>query len=351
MSLIFCNYVIFMISSIIFVSFSLRQGYAFTRNHGTKARAKTSLALNRVLFASEEISKATDGQMHVYLNYDDYRSNHLYKVLQVNAGETFKAGVLGKGMTDEAKVMHIDDSVARVSVNTRDRNIAKAALKSKEVVKSVCKQASGSFLSVSLGVTSSLQCNEIPPVDLLLACPRPVRLERLLPVIACMGIGRLILVGSSKVEKSYWGSQLFRKPQKVQNLLEEGLSQACCEYRVPEVVIERKLNHIFDAMDTLFPREQYQRVIAHPPRPSDAAVVPGESGLVPMRMTQLVPLEGDTRRLVVAIGPEGGWTALELQRFLSSSFLPVHAGPRVLRTDMAVPALLALAHEYVALSR
>ena len=41
----------------------------------------------------------------------------------------------------------------------------------------------------------------------------------------------------------------------------------------------------------------------------------------------------------------------ELDRFLELSFAPVHAGQRVLRTDMAVPALLALAHEYVELNR
>ena len=119
-------------------------------------------------------------------------------------------------------------------------------------------------MSADLGLISSLHCNEVPPVDLLLACPRPLRLERLLPVIACMGVGRLVLVGASKVEGSYWGNQLFRRPQRVQDYLEEGLSQACYEYRVPELVIERKLDRIFDQMDALFPPEQCRRVIAHP---------------------------------------------------------------------------------------
>ena len=54
-------------------------------------------------------------------------------------------------------------------------------------------------------------------------------------------------------------------------------------------------------------------------------------------------------KVVVAIGPEGGWTDGELKLFLANGFLPVHLGERVLRTDVATPALLALAHEWVAL--
>ena len=55
-------------------------------------------------------------------------------------------------------------------------------------------------------------------------------------------------------------------------------------------------------------------------------------------------------RLVVAVGPEGGWTDSELELFLSRNFLPVHMGERVLRTDVATCALLALAHEWVSAS-
>ena len=315
------------------------------------ARGRNALYLNRILFSSDEIVEESDGQKRVYLNYEDYRAQHIYKVLQAREGERFKGGIKNVGMTDVAKIESMDDSKERMTVNVRDKNIAKSALKAKEPMKSVNNDSGGeTFLTINLGPASSLHCNEVPSVDLILACPRPIRLERLLPVIACMGVGRLILVGASKVEKSYWGNQLFRRPQMVQNYLEEGLSQACCDYRVPQVVIERRLDHVMDAMDTFFPLEQYSRVLAHPPRPSDAAAVPGDDGLVPVRMTQLPPLEGDKKHVVVAVGPEGGWTGLELQRFLSSSFLPVHAGDRVLRTDMAVPALLALAHEYVDLS-
>ena len=48
-------------------------------------------------------------------------------------------------------------------------------------------------------------CNRPPDVDLILAVPRPLRLERILPVVSCMGVRRLFLVGAEKVEKDYFG--------------------------------------------------------------------------------------------------------------------------------------------------
>jgi RsmE family RNA methyltransferase len=40
---------------------------------------------------------------------------------------------------------------------------------------------------------------------------------------------------------------------------------------------------------------------------------------------------------VIAVGPEGGWTAYEAGRLREKGFLPVSLGPRPLRVDAAVP--------------
>ena len=39
-----------------------------------------------------------------------------------------------------------------------------------------------------------------------LAVPRPLRLERILSVISCIGVGNLVLTGASKVQNDYFGS-------------------------------------------------------------------------------------------------------------------------------------------------
>ena len=62
-------------------------------------------------------------------------------------------------------------------------------------------------LKYNIGTLSSLEAtrNDPPSIDLILAVPRPLRLERILPIISCMGVNKLFLVGANKVEKDYFG--------------------------------------------------------------------------------------------------------------------------------------------------
>ncbi|MGE0199600.1 MAG: 16S rRNA (uracil(1498)-N(3))-methyltransferase [Candidatus Melainabacteria bacterium] len=46
--------------------------------------------------------------------------------------------------------------------------------------------------------------------------------------------------------------------------------------------------------------------------------------------------------VVVAIGPEGGWTAGELNTFLAAGFQPLSLGRRILRSETAAVAILSL---------
>ena len=48
---------------------------------------------------------------------------------------------------------------------------------------------------------------------------------------------------------------------------------------------------------------------------------------------------------VVAVGPEGGWVDEEVRAFLQCGFSQIGLGPRILRTDVAVPVLLGQLHE------
>ena len=51
-----------------------------------------------------------------------------------------------------------------------------------------------------------------------------------------------------------------------------------------------------------------------------------------------------TDRILLAIGPEGGWNDFERGLLAAHGFQSVGMGPRALRTDTACVALLALAH-------
>jgi RsmE family RNA methyltransferase len=155
------------------------------------------------------------------------------------------------------------------------------------------------------------------PVDLLLAVPRPKILRRVLQAAASMGIGRLVLLGSYRVEKSYFSSPALA-PAALEAELRLGLEQGR-DTRPPEVVFRRFFKpFVEDELDATFPGAQ--RLLADP-----------------VTETGLQSVERRGARAVVAIGPEGGWTRYEAESLAERGFTPFTLGPRVLRVDAAVP--------------
>jgi 16S rRNA (uracil1498-N3)-methyltransferase len=210
----------------------------------------------------------------------DRRARHVVEVLRATAGDRIQAGVVG-GRMGEAEV--VSASPAEVVLSPRlDRDPPPPA-----------------------------------PVSLLLALPRPKILRKVLAATASMGVKRLVLLGSYRVEKSYWGSPLLEPAATREHLL-LGLEQGR-DTVLPEVVVRRFFKpFVEDELEATFHGET--RLLAHP---HDAA-----------------PLE--TRapegvRAALAIGPEGGWTAYEADALRARGFTPFSLGPRVLRVDAAVP--------------
>jgi RsmE family RNA methyltransferase len=164
-----------------------------------------------------------------------------------------------------------------------------------------------------------------PPVDLLLALPRPKVMKRLWAQVAALGVGRILLTHAAKVERMYFDTHVLA-PAFIRERLVEGLQQAC-DTRLPEVTIHRRLKVLIeDELDALCP--DANRVVADPSfdRTLPAAVA-----------------EGGGRRLLLAIGPEGGWTPYELDLLARHGFSGAGMGPRILRADTACVALLAQA--------
>ena len=135
----------------------------------------------------------------------------------------------------------------------------------------------------------------------------------------------------------------------MRQLLIEGLSQAEVDCMLPELHIKRNLkdlleNELDGLIDGAGGDDKVLRLIAHPPL---------ESSPDNLRMSSYIRdyLErnhsGDGRRIVIAVCPEGGWDREEVLLFQRKGFQLVNIGPRILRTDIAVPVLLGVAHEYV----
>ena len=169
-----------------------------------------------------------------------------------------------------------------------------------------------------------------PPVDLLLAVPRPKVLRRLWAQIAALGVGRIILTNAERVERNYFDTHVLDS-RTYRPLLIEGLQQAR-DTRVPEVSVHRQFRKLVeDELDALSP--QTQRLVADP-----TGVVAATAAL---RTTDL------PTRVLLAVGPEGGWNPFELALLHAQGFSTIGLGPRTLRADTACLALLAIVHEVI----
>ena len=120
-------------------------------------------------------------------------------------------------------------------------------------------------------------------------------------------------------------------PETYRPLLIEGLQQAR-DTRVPLVSIHRRFKVLIeDELDGLSPKTL--RLVAHPG--SDRTIASSVS-------------RGADERVLLAVGPEGGWNAFELELVERYGFSRIRMGPRTLRSDTACIALLTLVHHYVA---
>ena len=157
------------------------------------------------------------------------------------------------------------------------------------------------------------------PVTLVLALPRPKFVGRILQAAAAMGAKRVLLVHTARVEKSYWHSSVL-KPASLRRHLMLGLAQAR-DTALPEIECLKGPRDLDDALPGLV-RDHEQVIVA------DA----GGSERCPLGV------EGPTALLV---GPEGGLLDEELGRWSTAGARTVSLGPRALRVEHAVVALLS----------
>jgi 16S rRNA (uracil1498-N3)-methyltransferase len=172
-----------------------------------------------------------------------------------------------------------------------------------------------------------------PRIDLLLAVPRPKVLRRLFAQIAALGVGRVILTNAERVERAYFDTHVVT-PECYRPLLIEGLQQAR-DTALPEVTVHRRFRILVeDELDQL--AGPAIRLVADPGAEVSA-------GAVARARLAGAP----DSRVLVAIGPEGGWNPFELEHMEAHGFCRVGMGARTLRADTACVALLALIHDAV----
>ncbi len=157
------------------------------------------------------------------------------------------------------------------------------------------------------------------PLTLILALPRPKVLRRVLLSVTAMGVKRIFLINSFRVEKSFWQSPVL-EPENIRKQLVLGLEQAR-DTILPEVFLRPFFKPFAeDEMPALI--RDTLPLVAHP-------VV---RDLCPRDVCKPVTL---------AIGPEGGFIPYEVEKLISCGFQAVHLGGRILNVEAAVPALIS----------
>jgi RsmE family RNA methyltransferase len=219
----------------------------------------------------------------------DRRAAHLRAVIGARVGSRVRVGVLGGG-TGTAEVLE-DDGVA-----------------------------------MQLRVAIAEAPRPPLPVELVLAVPRPKVLSRTIEIAAAFAVERIALTNAWRVDKSYLGSPRIA-PAALAEAARLGAEQGATTH-VPPIAVHRRLMELFDARWPAggAPATSETKLIAHPGAP------PLEDALA----------EGARRvgPITLAIGPEGGWIAREVETFVARGFTAVSLGSAILRVEAAVAAAL-----------
>jgi len=250
--------------------------------------------MNIILFSSKELQENSGSSVTL----DDYRAEHIVKVLRAEVGDTLRAGQIDGGR-----------GFARIE-----------GIKKKYPFK-VC-------LTVEI---DEADVEEEPIIDMAIALPRPIMLRRILSQATALGVGQFFFINANRVEKSFWDSNLLNRDEYYNHLL-AGLEQSVTT-RLPHVKFHRRFK-LFTEEFLPAILSQYSHIIVADPR--------GQSTFQTVLLgndTSEPPCVEEKAKVLLCIGPEGGWVDYELQKFEDLGFSICTIGERILKVDTAIVAL------------
>ena len=217
------------------------------------------------------------------------RAEHIFKVLKSAIADELRVGMLDGG---------------------RGVGVVEAVSKAEVILK--C-EFSEEVESSSVGI------------DLICALPRQQTVKKVLHSAAAMGVGRVFFVRANRVEKSYFDASIF-DGDGVRRFLIEGLSQGG-RTKMPVVSVHRSFKKFF--ADEL------------------AGIEKSAGGydvkLLAELSTEKMVSEFDLRagkRVLIVIGPEGGWVDFEVGLMEGIGFEKFFLGHWTLRVENAVVAAI-----------
>jgi RsmE family RNA methyltransferase len=212
---------------------------------------------------------------------DDPRAVHVLKVLRRKEGDLFDAGIVN-GCRGKATIVSIGPA------------------------------------GVAFTFEATTEAPEADPVHLVVALSRPQTGRKILNEAAALGVSSIRFFQSEKGEPGYASSTLWSTLEWRRHL-RDGAAQAF-DTRLPEVLHAATLAECLDSL------------------PKECLRVALDNYESPSRLSPALR----TRPIALAFGPERGWSPSERTLLRSCGFELAHLGPRVLRTETAVVAALAI---------
>ena len=155
------------------------------------------------------------------------------------------------------------------------------------------------------------------PVTLIVALPRPKVLRRLIMDAVTLGVDKLILIHSYRVDKSYWQTPFL---QQLDHFVTLGLEQAG-DTIAPKIELYKRFKPFVEDVLPIMISEHSPAYVAHP-------------------YTNLKMPYAVDHSCTVIIGPEGGFIPYEIDLLIKNGCQAVSLGNRILRTETAIPYVL-----------
>ena len=165
-----------------------------------------------------------------------------------------------------------------------------------------------------------IQLEAIPtklPVHLILALPRHKVLRRIIMDAVTLGVERISLIHSYRVDKSYWQSPFL---QQLDDYVTLGLEQAG-DTISPEIQMYKRFKPFVEDVLPTFISDQKPAYVAHP--------------YAEQQMPHAIQ-----HSCCLIVGPEGGFIPFEVDLFKKNGCQARRLGNRILRTETAVSHIL-----------
>lgn len=155
------------------------------------------------------------------------------------------------------------------------------------------------------------------PVTLIVAMPRPKVLRRLIMDSVTLGVEKIIIIHSYRVDKSYWQTPFL---QQIDQYVTLGLEQAGDTF-APKIEIYKRFKPFVEDVLPHLITVNTPAFVAHP--------------YAEQKMPHAIQ-----HACSIVIGPEGGFIDYEIDLLVKNGCQALSLGNRIIRTETVIPYVL-----------